>query len=196
MGKTKKLLAVLLILMMVFNLTGCSNSSNNASSQNAGSDQTAQTKEDQTDSEYVNTLRYPDYEYEAFVYDHMVLFVPAQFEMREMENQNDLVAYTLANSDADNYGVILLYQSLKTDPSVNLEDIQKQLFGDKAIQYAGHWPYIVEQGPISDGREIFSVFALLENDDYYWELAFACLPETAEEKLPYVIEMIDKVYFE
>lgn len=193
---------VLLALMMMFNLAGCSNSSNNASSQNAGSDQTSQTQENAStenedqNSEYVNTLRYPDYDYEAFVYDHMVLFVPAQFEMREMENQNDSVAYTLANINTDNYGVIFLYQSLKTDPSVNLEDIQKQLFGDKDIQYAGHWPYIIEQGPTSNGREIFSVFALLENDDYYWELAFACLPETAEEKLPYVIEMIDKVYFE
>lgn len=115
--------------------------------------------------------------------------------MQEIENQSDSVVYSLANIDADNYGVILLYRSLKTDSS-SFEDVQKQLFGDSEIHYAGHWPYIIEQGPISDGREIFSVFALLENDEYYWELAFACKPETAEEKLPYVIEMIDKVYFE
>ncbi len=195
MRKTKRLLTVLLALMMMFNLAGCSNSSNNASSQNAGSDQTAQTQEDQTDSEYVNTLRYPDYEYDAFAYDHMVLFVPEQFEMQEIGNQNDSVAYSLANIDTDNYGVILLYRSLKTESS-SFEDIKKQQFGDNDIHYAGHWPYIIEQGPTSNGREIFSVFALLENDDYYWELVFACMPETAEEKLPYVIEMIDKVYFE
>ncbi len=113
-------------------------------------------------------------DYNEYTYENLTLLIPKELNMEEAElDEYDWVL------DGDKLAVFtnrFMKSDLKEQGFENAEQVFQEVFPDQEYEISNGYRYFLYTNTGDDGMEYRYLYALLEDNVYYWDFNLAVLP--------------------